>query len=519
MKYVFVFLLGLVVTFLLTPLVIRLARRIGMMDAPDERRIHTGIIPRGGGLAVFIGFHVACAAVYFVPWTPFVTTMEVSWWLKFLPPSVFLVVVGVADDRWGMQPRVKLGCQIVAALGLYAGGVHLGHLLYFPLPWPVDCFLTVLWCVGFMNAFNLIDGLDGLAAGLGIITAAGVAGSMLIRHLPGDALVLLGLMGACLGFLRYNFPPARIYLGDGGAYFLGFLIGIMTIVSSQKGTVVAAMMAPLFVLALPILDTTLAIVRRGVQGLPVFRPDRRHIHHRLLETGVPQRTIVLGVYAFTAVFLGLGFVAFWSKGMWIPNLLGLGLLVVLLLAGRLNFSREWFAVGRVLGNSLSMRQEVQYALSLTNWIVLSSPRAASLDDLWEDFVFAARKLGFSYARIQLEDGERVWERPGTGGTVVRREMLRSPFGTLELGAVQVEVSLPENLIPAIATVPGASLPVISDHVFEITGELLAEGWLKAVRRWSKLRQLPPRFGSSSGPAKALPFPVEQSVSDSGNQPV
>jgi hypothetical protein len=217
---------------------------------------------------------------------------------------------------------------------------------------------------------------------------------------------------------------------------------------------------------------------------------------------MPQRTMVLGVYAFTAVFLGLGFVAFWSKGMWIPNLLGLGLLMVLLLAGRLNFSREWFAVGRVLGNSLDMRQEVQYALSLTNWIVLSSTRAASLDDLWEDFIFAARKLGFSYARIQLADGERVWERPSQAGgaNIVRREMLRSPFGSLELGAARVEEILTENSTAALAKASAPGRPAISDHVFEITGELLAEGWLKAARRWCKARQLPPRFDATTSEA-------------------
>jgi UDP-GlcNAc:undecaprenyl-phosphate GlcNAc-1-phosphate transferase len=104
------------------------AVKIGMVDKPDERRIHKGIIPRGGGLAVFVGFHLACAAIYFLPWHPFTITLSSNWWLKFLPASLFLVFVGVADDRWGMQPRIKLGCQILAAVALYASGVHLGSL-------------------------------------------------------------------------------------------------------------------------------------------------------------------------------------------------------------------------------------------------------------------------------------------------------------------------------------------------------------------------------------------------------
>ncbi len=223
-KYLFIPLLGFLVVYLLVPAIMAFANKIGMVDKPDERRIHKGIIPRGGGLAVFIGFHLACAAIYFLPWYSFDITLSRHWWFKFLPASIFLVLVGVADDRWGLQPRIKLGCQVVAALAVYAWGIHIGSLLYFPLPWPVDCFLTILWCVGFMNAFNLIDGLDGLATGLGIIAAAGVAGSMVIQHMPGNTLVLLGLVGSCLGFLRFNFNPARVFLGDTGSMFIGFTL-------------------------------------------------------------------------------------------------------------------------------------------------------------------------------------------------------------------------------------------------------------------------------------------------------
>jgi UDP-N-acetylmuramyl pentapeptide phosphotransferase/UDP-N-acetylglucosamine-1-phosphate transferase len=289
-----------------------------MVDRPDERRIHKGTIPRGGGLAVFVGFHLACAAIYFLPWQPFYITLEVTWWLKFLPASLFLAAIGMADDRWSIQPRVKLGCQVLAALALYDSGIHLGRLFYHPLPWPVDCALTVLWCVGFMNAFNLIDGLDGLATGLGIIAAAGVAGSMVIRHLPGDTLVLLGLIGACLGFLRYNFNPARVFLGDTGSMFIGFALAAISLSTGSKGTVVASMAIPLLAAGVPILDTMLAVWRRSVRHLrqnmdgignsqgDVFSADKDHLHHRLLRIGNSDRRVALSLYALNACLVGVG---------------------------------------------------------------------------------------------------------------------------------------------------------------------------------------------------------------------
>jgi UDP-N-acetylmuramyl pentapeptide phosphotransferase/UDP-N-acetylglucosamine-1-phosphate transferase len=244
--------------------------------------------------------------------------LTLDWWLKFFPASLFLIIVGVADDRWGMQPRIKLGCQILAAVALYASGVHLGSLFYFPLPWPVDCLLTVLWCVGFMNAFNLIDGLDGLATGLGIIAAAGVAGSMVIRHMPGDTLVLLGLIGACLGFLRYNFNPARVFLGDTGSMFIGFTLAAISLSTGSKGTIVASMAVPLLAAGVPILDTALAIWRRSVRRLrqnmegntngngKVFTADKDHLHHRLLRTGKSHKKVAITLYAINGGLVAVG---------------------------------------------------------------------------------------------------------------------------------------------------------------------------------------------------------------------
>jgi hypothetical protein len=312
-----------------------------------------------------------------------------------------------------------------------------------------------------------------------------------------------GMVGALLAFLWYNFPPARIYLGDGGAYFLGFQIGLFALVNSHKGTIFAALVAPLFVLALPIVDTGLAILRRGLRGLPIFRPDRRHIHHKLLGMGYSRRKAVLWLYGVTLVFLAMGLAAYWSRGELVPILIGLATIVLLLCAGRLRFSREWFSVGRVVGDSLAMRQEVQYALTLTRWLALEGDRCASVEELWNDLTFTARKLGFSTVKLTLADGERVWitdNAPAQPTQFVKEEFQGGRCGIIELSAPRAPA---EDHASMEALEPQESLPIASlrdPRVFEIVSELLMEGWMQAAAKWSRAGKTPFRFDSKRGEA-------------------
>src|SRR6185436_8251213 len=194
-----------------------------------------------------------------------------------------------------------------------------------------------------------------------------------------------------------------------------------------------ALVAPLFVLALPIVDTCLAIVRRGLRGLPIFRPDRRHLHHRLLDMGLSRRKVVLWFYGVTLIFLVMGFAAFVSQGNLVPALLGIALLILLLCAGQFSFSREWFAVGRIVGNSLEIRREIEYALCLTKWLGLEGSRRRSIKGLWTDLQTVVQRLGFSGIRLTLEDGTRYWERPQENGEIMetRHELHGGRCGILE----------------------------------------------------------------------------------------
>ncbi len=364
--------------------------------------------------------------------------------------------------------------------------------------------LTVLWLVGMTNLINLIDGVDGLAGGICLMLMALLA---YVGHQSGSfALLVSGMAGALLGFLWFNFPPARIYLGDGGAYFLGFQIGLFAILSSHKGTVFAALVAPLFVLALPIVDTALAILRRGLRGLPIFRPDRRHIHHHLLDMGMSRRKVVLYFYAVTLLFLGMGFAAFWSRGHLIPVLLGLMTLILLLCAGKLRFSRHWFAVGRVVGNSLEMRQEIHYALTLMRWLALEGGRRQSAEELWSDLVFAAQRLGYTSVKLTLADGQKVWEQANGCHPIrsVVQVVQGGRFGTLEFTAPSCKTV--DDQVQRRQECQRSFCPCVADaRVFEIVSELLAEGWGEGVSKLNNGDRAPVRFDTKrAAPKNGLP---------------
>jgi len=437
-------LLGLGIVFLLIPLILKLSLRTKWFErTPDFHHTHKTKIPRLGGIALaaaFVGIEVFIAV--FFPEQSDARQLKIV-----LGSSLAMFGIGLWDDLGSLNAKGKLLGQIVTASVVYSLGIGIQS---FKIPFTEHIVnlgawggvITVVWLVSMTNLINLIDGVDGLAGGICLMLMALLA---FVGHHSGNLeLVASGMVGALLGFLWFNFPPARIYMGDGGAYFLGFQIGLFTIVNSQKGTILPALVAPLFVLALPIVDTSVAILRRGLRGLPVFRPDRKHIHHRLIDMGLSRRKVVLSLYAVTLLFLAMGFTAFVSRGNLVPALLGIAALVLVLCAGRLRFSREWFAVGRVVGDSLNMRQDVQYALCLTRWLTLEGSRQRSVEGLWSDLVFLAQRLGFTSVKLTLADGERVWQQEGSGETThfAKHEIHGGAFGTLELKSHACQVDDP-----------------------------------------------------------------------------
>ena len=320
LKYPAIFLAGMLAALVLTPFWRRLAPRWGFMDRPGDRKVHRQPVPRGGGLAVFIGFHVACAVVFLFPWKPFAGQLSIDWWFRFLPLSAGVVALGLLDDRFNLKPTAKLLGQIALGAAAYALGFRLQNLFGFPLPGWVDAAATVFWFVALMNAFNLIDGADGLATGIALIAAGGIGLSLVFRGAPGDVLLFWGFAGACLGFLRYNFVPASVFLGDAGSLFLGFTLAALSISTNSKASFLAGLGVPMLAVGVPLFDVVLAVWRRSMRrilnhasgqaaGAGIENADADHLHHRLLRRGFGQGQVAGFLYAATLLLVVVGLLA------------------------------------------------------------------------------------------------------------------------------------------------------------------------------------------------------------------
>lgn len=295
--------LALMISLLLVPPVGKLAVKIGAVDQPNARKVHTRIMPRMGGLAIYISF-------FLVLFFSHGLTRELIG--LFLGGTV-LVLVGIVDDIKDIPAKVKLCGQILAACIVVAFGVRVDFMtnIFFGGMFQLSIFsgpFTVLWIVSIINAVNLIDGLDGLAAGISTIAAITMA---IVGYASGQyfmASMAMILIGATLGFLKYNFHPAKIFMGDTGSMFLGYNLAIFAVMGFAKSFTLLSLVPPLLVLAIPILDTLFAIIRRKMNHKPIFKPDKNHLHHCLLKYGFSHRDTVLIIYAVSAVLALCGLI-------------------------------------------------------------------------------------------------------------------------------------------------------------------------------------------------------------------
>jgi len=297
--YIFTFLMAIIATLMLTPLVKKFAARIGAVDRPNERKIHQGDIPRLGGVSIYLGFVLALLLAILLAKLGG-RSMEGRHLLGIMLGSSIILIVGVWDDLRGLKPLTKFIWQVLAASIVIGFGVSINFVSnplngLLELGW-LGIPLTLLWIVGMTNAINLIDGLDGLAAGVTAISAGTLFFVALRTHQIGSAMIMLALCGSALGFLRYNFFPARIFLGDSGSYFLGFVLAAASVIGVFKTTLVVALIIPVLILGVPIFDTMFAIGRRLKEGRSPFSADKQHIHHMLLRAGFTQREAVLSIY-------------------------------------------------------------------------------------------------------------------------------------------------------------------------------------------------------------------------------
>ena len=313
----------------LAPAVKRLAGAVGAVDLPaGDRKIHAQATPRLGGAAIFFPvLLVVCLAMrYFPPEDPLLD----AWQLVALVSACAAVfLIGLYDDIRGCAPVAKLIVQVGAASVVYLSGIGIGRI---STPFGGDLSvgvvaypLTLLWIVGLSNGMNLLDGIDGLAAGVSAMGALTILVVALGQGSSEVVLIAAALLGSLLGFLVFNFPPASIFLGDCGALTVGFLLAVMPIVGNQKTATAVTLLVPIIALGIPIFDTTLAVIRRTVRGKHPFDPDRQHIHHRLLALGLTQRQVTLNLYAASALLTLLA--------IFMSNASRIGALMILLAVG------------------------------------------------------------------------------------------------------------------------------------------------------------------------------------------
>jgi UDP-GlcNAc:undecaprenyl-phosphate GlcNAc-1-phosphate transferase len=372
---------SLLLSFLLTKLVRDLAIRRQWLSYPSSgRHLHTNSIPRLGGIAIVASFLIATAISLIARQISLAGhALALAPLPAILPPAILIFLLGVYDDLRSATPYFKFSVQAVAGAMLFAGGLR---IIDVPLllgahkfAWYTSLPLTILWVIGITNAFNLIDGLDGLAAGSALFSTLVVFVVALLGNLPLVALITLTLAGAILGFLRFNFNPATIFLGDCGSLFIGFMLSSLALYDAQRSPTIIAVAIPVVSFGLPILETSLSVLRRWISGRPLFSADREHIHHKLLQRGMSQRQVVILLYGVSAMFALLSLFLLWPTGSTLGlvfGVLGTGIWIGVQHLGYLEFgelrraAQKTFEQRQVFINNLAIRRAVEQLKRASN---------------------------------------------------------------------------------------------------------------------------------------------------------
>jgi|GEM_PF-400511 len=405
---IFIFILSLAISLILTPLIKNIALRFSLVDQPSKRKVHSQPIPRIGGVGIYLAFFLPFVSVLFY-------STQV---LELLNPDaqiIHLIIgasvafgLGLTDDLRSLGPKLKFAVQIVAALIAYKGGIRIS-VIYLPVlqDWYLGMLslpVTVLWFVLVINAINLTDGLDGLAAGVTLFASLVL---LLLCVTSGKLLVAMGLAalaGATLGFLRYNFNPASIFMGDSGSYFLGYTLAALSIMGSIKSQATVAILIPVIALGVPLIDTVWATLRRFILGQRLFHPDKGHFHHRLLKHGFTHRKAVLCLYAVT---VALGIVSLLlvnvrdDRAALILLLVGIAAFVGIRKLGYL----EYLAMDKVYGWFRDVSDEAGISHERRSFLNFQVEISQSWDmrELWSNVCKALDKLGFDMAEMNLEN--------------------------------------------------------------------------------------------------------------------
>jgi UDP-GlcNAc:undecaprenyl-phosphate GlcNAc-1-phosphate transferase len=428
-RLVFAGLKAFAVSLILTPILRDVFRSYNVVDRPGgQRRMHEHPIPRIGGIPIAIAYVFAI-----LPLGDSGGGIGVPLW-KLLPGAGIVFLTGLLDDFFTLKPMLKLGGQTAAALLVFYSGLSVGTLgSVNPLPMWLNLPLTVFWVLITTNALNLIDGLDGLCAGIGLVASVALFGAAWMYGNPSLGYATLPLACALLGFLCYNTNPATVFLGDSGALLTGFLLGCYGMIWTQKTSTMLSLLVPLIALSVPLLDVTVAVARRVLRRQPIFSADRAHIHHRLLDRGLTPRSVVLVLYAFAGIAAALSLLLIAPQLAHFRN----GLLVFLIAALGLGLRelryKEFDFIGRWLFGG-ELQKNLQESLRLDR-LRASLAAATTLESWWVALAGTARECGWTGLRWDAPDGLREFaiEQSGEPGWTFS-------VALGEMGSIEIEGS-------------------------------------------------------------------------------
>lgn len=434
--YLVIFAASLILSFVLTKFVRDLANAKGWVAPPaQDRHLHVIPLPRLGGISIFLSFFLSLGIALLISLTRPGRNVggSTATLATILGPGLLIFLLGVYDDVRGASPYLKFTVQAIAGALLFAGGLRIldlpvlfgGH----QFSWFVGLPLTILWVLAITNAFNLIDGLDGLAAGSALFSTLVVFVVALLGGSPLVSLITLALAGAILGFLRFNFNPATIFLGDCGSLFIGFMLSALALQGAQKAPTIIAVAIPVVSFGLPILETALSVARRFINGRPVFTADREHIHHKLLQRGLSHRQVVIVLYAVSAVFALLSLFLLWPTGSTLGlvlAVLGTGVWIGVQHLNYLEFgelrrvAQRTFEQRQIFVNNLAIRRATEELKVASDYqqVYRILVAAFSTND-FDGFELRPRSQTAEAANIHVaQENSRIgpalrWKRPGS----------------------------------------------------------------------------------------------------------
>jgi len=397
------------IALVLTPILRDIFRSYNIVDRPGQRKVHQYPIPRIGGIPIAVAYFAALWSL-----SSSNPALGVNF-QKLLPGAAVVFLTGLVDDFVNLKPLVKLLGQIAAALIVFWSGIRIEGVAGQPLPLWLNLLLTVLWLLLSTNALNLIDGLDGLCAGIGFVATLTLVCAAVIHGDTGLANATLPLAGALLGFISYNLNPATVFLGDSGAMLIGFLLGCYGMIWTQKTATLLSLLVPLLALAVPLLDVSLAILRRLLSKRSVFSADRAHIHHRLLDHGFTPRRAVLVLYVFAAVIAIIAVLLSSPLSRTYQNVIMVFILGIVLLGVRQLRYQEFQAAGQFLvGGEFQRRLRDKMRL---DQLRTDLDRVGTAEEWWETVGSFAKEQGWvaigwdgprGVKKVQIVDREPDW---------------------------------------------------------------------------------------------------------------